>query len=151
MRIAITGAQSYTGRYVTQQLLAQGASVVNLTNHARNWNIPSDRITDKALKFDRAHLIESLRGCESLVQTYWVRFDDKLGLTRHQVTENSKMLVDCAKEAGVKKIVYTSHTQTSLDSPYDYIREKAKVEQHIRNSGLQWGIVKPCAIFGRTA
>lgn len=61
------------------------------------------------------------------------------------------MLVDCAKEAGVKKIVYTSHTQTSLDSPYDYIREKAKVEQHIKNSGLQWGIVKPCAIFGRTA
>lgn len=82
MRIAITGAQSYTGRYVTKQLLAQGASIVNLTNHARNWNIPSDRITDKALKFDRKHLVESLRGCESLVQTYWVRFDNKLGLTR---------------------------------------------------------------------
>jgi uncharacterized protein YbjT (DUF2867 family) len=61
------------------------------------------------------------------------------------------MLIDCAKEAGVKKIVYTSHTQTSLDSPFGYIREKAKVEDYIKKSGLKWGFVKPCAIFGKTA
>jgi len=68
-----------------------------------------------------------LRGCGALVQTYWVRFDNNLGISREQVTNSSKMLIDCAKEAGVKKIVYTSHTQTSLTSPYDYIREKAKI------------------------
>jgi nucleoside-diphosphate-sugar epimerase len=60
------------------------------------------------------------------------------------------MLIDCAKEAGVKKVIYTSHTQTSLDSPFPYIREKAKIEHHLKNSGLKWGIVRPCAIFGRT-
>jgi nucleoside-diphosphate-sugar epimerase len=151
MKIAITGAQSYTGRYVTQLMLAKGASVVNLTNHSRDWNIKSSNIVDRPLKFDRAHLVETLRGCESLVQTYWVRFDNTLGLTRDQVTQNSRMLIDCAREAGVKKIVYTSHTQTSANSPFDYIREKAKVEQYLKESGLKWGIVKPCAIFGRTA
>lgn len=50
------------------------------------------------------------------------RFDDYKGISRQQVIDNSKMLIDCAKKAGVKKIVYTSHTQTSLDSPYPYIR-----------------------------
>jgi nucleoside-diphosphate-sugar epimerase len=122
MKIAITGAQSYTGRYVTQLLLNKGAEIVNLTNHARDWNIKSNGIKDHPLRFERKHLVDSLRGCESLVQTYWVRFDNTLGLSREQVTENSKMLIDCAKEAGVKKIVYTSHTQTSLNSPFDYIR-----------------------------
>jgi uncharacterized protein YbjT (DUF2867 family) len=86
-----------------------------------------------------------------MVQTYWVRFDNTLGHTRDTVTNNSKMLIDCAKKAGVKKIIYTSHTQTSLDSPFPYISEKAKVEQYLRQSGLGYGIVKPCAIFGRTA
>ena len=59
-------------------------------------------------------------------------------------------MIDCAKEAGVKKVIYTSHTQTSLNSPFPYIREKAKVEDYLENSGLRWGIVKPCAIVGRT-
>jgi len=60
------------------------------------------------------------------------------------------MLIDCARKAGVQKIIYTSHTQTSIDSPFPYISEKAKVEQHLRESGISYGIVKPCAIFGRT-
>lgn len=47
-------------------------------------------------------------------------------------------------------MIYTSHTQTSLNSPFPYIREKAKVEEYLKNSGVKWGIVKPCAIFGRT-
>lgn len=151
MKIAITGAQSYTGRYVTELMLGRGAKIVNLTNHSRPWNIQSSNIIDRPLKFDRKQLIESLQGCETLVQTYWVRFDNTLGFSREQITNNSKMLVDCAKEAGVKKIVYTSHTQTSLNSPFDYIREKAKMEQYIKESGLRYGFVKPCAIFGRTS
>lgn len=86
MKIAITGAQSYTGRYVTRLLLNRNTTIINLTNHSRPWSIPSPLIIDKPLHFDRKHLVESLRGCEALVQTYWVRFDNKLGLSRDQVT-----------------------------------------------------------------
>jgi nucleoside-diphosphate-sugar epimerase len=82
MKIAITGAQSYTGRYVTELMLARGAHIVNLTNHSRPWNIQSTNVIDHPLKFDRKQLVQSLRGCEALVQTYWVRFDNTLGLSR---------------------------------------------------------------------
>ena len=64
--------------------------------------------------------------------------------------ENSKVLIDCAKAAGVKKVVFSSHTQTSLDSPLGYIRGKAQVEHYLRHSGLSYAIVKPCTIFGDT-
>lgn len=151
MKIAITGAHSFTGRYVAEKLLAKGATIINLTNHPnRSWKLASDRIIDQSLTFSRPHLVQTLKGCDALVQTYWVRFDDTLGVSRETVTNNSKLLIDCAKEAGVRKVVYTSHTQTSLESPFPYIREKARVEQHLQASGLEWGIVKPCAIFGRT-
>lgn len=151
MKVAITGAHSFTGRYVAEILLGKGASIVNLTNHPnRNWKIHSPRITDHQLLFQKEHLVNTLKGCDALVQTYWVRFDDTLGISRETVTQNSKLLIDCAREAGVKKVVFTSHTQTSVDSPFPYIREKAKVEKYLKESGLGWGIVKPCAIFGRT-
>jgi nucleoside-diphosphate-sugar epimerase len=151
MKVAITGAHSFTGRYVAELLLQKGFSIVNLTNHPnRPWKIHSPHIIDFPLSFEKEHLVNCLKGCDVLVQTYWVRFDDKLGVSRDTVTNNSKMLIDCAREAGVRKVVFTSHTQTSLDSPFPYIREKAKVEEYLKQSGLEWGIVKPCAIFGRT-
>lgn len=128
MRVAITGASSFTGRYVAEQLLSKGAEIVNLTNHPnRSWKIQSPKISNYPLTFTQEHLVQSLTGCDALVQTYWVRFDNTLGVDRQTVTHNSKMLIDCAKKAGVKKIVYTSHTQTSLDSPFPYIKEKAKI------------------------
>lgn len=151
MKIAITGAQSYTGRYVAELLLAKGKSILNLSNHSREWSIKSDRISNQPLKFEKDHLVQTLKGCDTLVQTYWVRFDNTLGVSRDQVTKNSKLLIDSAREAGVKKIIYTSHTQTSLDCPLDYIREKANIEKYLKESGLKWGIVKPCGIFGRSA
>jgi len=54
-------------------------------------------MTDVALTFQKEHLINALRGCDALVQTYWVRFDDALGIDRSQVTANSQLLIDCAK------------------------------------------------------
>ena len=54
MRVAITGAHSFTGRYVAEQLLAKGASILNLTNHPnRNWKISSPNIQDTALTFQK--------------------------------------------------------------------------------------------------
>jgi nucleoside-diphosphate-sugar epimerase len=50
MRVAITGASSFTGRYVAEQLLTKGAQIVNLTNHPnRSWKINSDRIRNESL------------------------------------------------------------------------------------------------------
>ena len=84
MKVAITGASSFTGRYVAEQLLSQaGISIVNLTNHPnRTWKIHSDRILDYPLTFEPQHLVKALQGCHALVQTYWVRFDNTLGVSR---------------------------------------------------------------------
>lgn len=51
---------------------------------------------------------------------------------------------------GVKKIVYVSHTNTSLNSRFEYIRGKAIVEDLVRKSGISYGIAKPCVIYGDT-
>jgi hypothetical protein len=78
-------------------------------------------------------MAKALEGADFLVASYWVRFDDYTGgITRNQVIANAKTLVDCAKFAGVKRYVYTSHTKTSVDYPVPYIAGKAVVEDYVR-------------------
>jgi nicotinamidase-related amidase len=68
-----------------------------------------------------------------MVGTYWVRFDDfKGGPTRSQVIENAKTLVDCARDAGVERYVYTSHTQSDINCHIPYIAGKANVEAYVK-------------------
>lgn len=64
--------------------------------------------------FDKPeNMTRALEGSEMFIATYWVRFDDfKGGPTRDQVVKNAMTLVDCAKQAGVDRYVYTSHTQS---------------------------------------
>jgi len=152
---AITGANSYTGRYISKILLAStdtNFKIRNLTNSPnRKHDLGEKAFETMPLAYhDTSQMAKILEGTDVLFNTYWVRYNDYKGITREQSIQNSKNIVDAAKMAGVKKIVYSSHTQTSLDSPLQYIRGKAEVEQYIRESGLEYGFVKPCCIFGDT-
>jgi len=62
------------------------------------------------------------------------------------------MLVDCAKQAGVDRYVYTSHTQSDVNCHIPYISGKARVEAYVKEQFKnKHGIIKPCTIFGDTA
>ena len=51
----------------------------------------------------------------------------------------------------MKRIVFSSHTQATTDSPYEYIAGKAEACEALRNSGIpSYAIVRPCGIFGDT-
>src|SRR3989442_12207259 len=69
----VTGAFSYTGRYIAERLLALGQPVRTLT---RRPPARSDGgIEGAPLDFaDRDGLVDALRGATTLYNTYWVRF-----------------------------------------------------------------------------
>jgi NADH dehydrogenase len=56
--------------------------------------------------------------------------------------------VDAAKAAGVTRYVYISGVGADLDSPKHWFRFKALAEQHLRDSGLEWTIVRPSWVYG---
>ena len=132
-------------------MLDQNFKIRNLTNSPNRKHDLGDEIKPVAFNYhDKNLLAKDLEGCEIMFNTYWVRFNDFKGITRSMSIQNSKNIVDAAKMAGVKKMIYSSHTQTDVNSPLDYIRGKAEVEEYLKLSGMEYGIVKPCAIFGDT-
>ena len=113
-KVAVTGAFSYTGRYLTRMLLARGHDVVNLTNHPkRAHGFSADelrRVETRPLDFsDPAALGGALEGVDQLHCTYWIRF--AVGDDSHaRAAARLGGLWELARLAGVRKVVFTSHT-----------------------------------------
>jgi uncharacterized protein YbjT (DUF2867 family) len=144
----VTGAFSYTGGFIARRLLDDGRRVRTLTNHPRR---PGAQVLDvdvAPLQFtDRAALVESFRGAEVLYNTYWVRFRHG-GIGFGDAVANTRILMSAAAEAGVRKVVHISVSNPSVDSHLDYYAGKARTEEIVRESGLQWAVVRPTLIFG---
>jgi uncharacterized protein YbjT (DUF2867 family) len=145
----VTGAFGYTGRYITGRLLESGRNVKTLTGHPNRPNPFGDRIDVAPLDFgERRALTEHLRGATTLYNTYWVRFP-RGDITFERAVANSEILIRAASDAGVRRIVHVSITNPSKDSPFEYFRGKARVEEMIRDSGLGYSIVRPTVVFGK--
>jgi NADH dehydrogenase len=148
MKIAVTGAFSYTGKYVAKRLLDKGEEVITLTNHPNRPNPFNGKIKAFPLDFSNpAELENNLRGADALVNTYWVRFD-KGANTQPKAVENTKVLVNAAVNAGVRRIVHISIANPSADSPLPYYWGKAANEKAVIDSGLSYAILRPTVLVG---
>jgi uncharacterized protein YbjT (DUF2867 family) len=145
----VTGAFGFSGKYITERLLAAGHNVRTLTNSFNRENPFHGRVMAYPYNLnDRKKLIESLSGASVLYNNYWVRFNHR-NFSYAQAVENSLKLFDAAKQAGIKRIVHISITNPSLDSPFEYFSGKAKLEKAIIESGLSYAILRPAVLFGK--
>ena len=143
----MTGAFSYSGRFVASQLLERGRDVRTLTNHPRPDEPLASRIPTYPLDFsDDAALVTALTGSDTLYNTYWVRAPHG-DLTHEVAVQNTRRLIDAARRAGVRRIVQTSIANPTA-STTSYYRGKTALEEAVRSAGLSYGIVRPTLLFG---
>ena len=147
MKIAVTGAFSYSGKYIAKRLLARGEEVITLTGHPNRPDPFNGKIKTYPLDFDEASMTKSLQGVDVLVNTYWVRFD-KGENTQPRAVENTRKLVNAAKAAGVKRMVHISIANPSADSHLPYYWGKAANEKAVIESGMAYAILRPTVLVG---
>jgi uncharacterized protein YbjT (DUF2867 family) len=144
----VTGALSFTGKYLTERLLAQGKQVRTLTGHPQNPNPFGDQVTVFPYHFDDyGALVKTLEGVSTFYISYWIRFAHGQ-MTFDRAVENTKMLFRAAKDAGVRRVVYISISNPSEDSPLPYFKGKAGLERALQESGLSYAILRPTVLFG---
>jgi NADH dehydrogenase len=149
MRIAVTGAFGYSGRYIAQRLLKAGHNVVTLTNSLKRDNPFGEQVQAFPFQFDQpAQLTKSLEGVDVLINTYWVRFDHRL-FTHSQAVANTKVLFQAAKNAGVRRIVHVSITNPDIHSNLPYFSGKAELESALTSLGVSYCILRPTVLFGK--
>ena len=144
----VTGAFSYTGKYIARRLLAEGHTLRTLTGRPRPDDPLASEIEGFPLDFSNtAALTDAMRGADTLYNTYWIRFE-RGAVTFEQAVENSLALIAAAVDAGVRRIVHVSAMSASPASPLAYFRGKGLVEEAIHASGLSYGILRPSLVFG---
>ncbi|MDI6782917.1 MAG: NAD(P)H-binding protein [bacterium] len=145
----VTGAFGYTGKYITQRLLALDKQVRSLTGHSERENPFGARVSIFPFNFNnKTELVSSLTGATTIYNSYWIRFPYK-SLTYDQAVENTKILINAAEEAGVHKFVHISITNASEESPLPYFKGKGLLEKALISSKLSYAIIRPTVIFGK--
>jgi len=145
----VTGSFGYIGRYITQKLISSGKQVKTITTHPDKPNPFGDDVKAYPYSFDNPELlINILKGCDTLFNTYWVRFDYGTS-SFEKALKNTKILFDSAKKSGIKRIVHISVTNPSESDALPYYRGKALQEKMLRELGISYSIIRPTLVFGK--
>jgi NADH dehydrogenase len=144
----VTGAFGYIGKHISKALLEAGRTVRTITTHPGKPNPFGPAVEAFPYRFgDPDRLTRTLRGAETLYNTYWIRFSFD-GQTYEQALQNTETLFRCARQAGVARIVHIGVTGATLDSTLPYYRGKALQESILKASGVPFSIVRPSLVFG---
>ncbi len=144
----VTGAFSFTGKYIAKKLIERGRNIKTFTNRVEKKTLLDNSIIAVPYYFNELDkLQEEMKGCEYFYNTYWIRFPYK-GITFDKAIEDTKKLIGAAKEVKVKKFLHISITNASENSDLLYFRGKGIIERLIIESGLSYGIVRPAVVFG---
>jgi NADH dehydrogenase len=147
-RVAVTGSFGFTGRALTERLLAAGHDVVTLSRRSGAGDPLATRITVRPLEATKPdELTASLAGVETLFNTYWLRFPRR-GQTFEAAVARSAVLLAAAREAGVRRVVHVSVVNATADAETPYVRAKAALESVVRSAGMEWVIVRPTLTYG---
>jgi dihydroflavonol-4-reductase len=116
MKIFLTGATGFIGHHVAKALAAEGASLRLLTRKSSNLanleGIPGETVIGDLS--DPASLKSSLAGIDAVVHVaadYRLWIPDPAAMYRANV-DGTRELLRLAREAGVKRFVYTSSVAT---------------------------------------
>jgi uncharacterized protein YbjT (DUF2867 family) len=144
----VTGAFSYTGAHIARLLLAAGRRVRSLSRSPDPSHPLAPEVEFALLDFSRPDaLADALAGAETFYNTYWMRFP-RGGRTFDHAVENTRVLIEAAKRAGVRRVVQITVANAAADSPVPYFRAKAAVERIVAGCGIPHAIVRPTLTFG---
>jgi NADH dehydrogenase len=135
MKIAITGGAGFVGRHLAERF--EAADIVAVS---RRTGVDIE---------DVEALTKALEGCE--VVAHCAGINREIGKQTYQKVhiDGTRAVVEAAQRAGVKRIVMLSFLRARPDCGSPYHESKWAAEELIRNSGLDYTILKAGMIYGR--
>ncbi|MCP4134158.1 MAG: NAD(P)H-binding protein [bacterium] len=144
----VTGAFGYSGKYIAKRLLDKGYIVKTATNSYNRKNDFGNAIEAFPFNFKNpGELARNLEGTTVLYNTYWIRFNHTK-FSHSEAVDNTQILFEAAKKAGVERIVHVSITNPSEGSDLEYFNSKAYLEKELIHSGISYTILRPAVLFG---
>lgn len=151
MNIAITGASGFVGSHLAQALLARGHSVVAVARGIRKseLELSSQRLTWFASDLsDAGQLAQAFEGCDAVAHCAGINreIDDQTYEKVHVC--GTRNVLDAARAAGVPRIAMLSFLRARPNCGSAYHESKWAAEEMLRQSGLDFTVIKAGMIYG---
>ena len=140
MRVHVTGASGFLGRHVVPRLIGDGHEVTALVRSATAAGVVRE--------LGAVPLPGDLDDPASVDEAFAASGADVLANLASLGFGHAPIVVSAAEEAGLRRAVFISTTAifTTLDAASKKVRQAA--EDTIRESTLDWTILRPTMIYG---
>src|SRR5689334_14688928 len=144
MRVAITGASGFVGSHLAERLASEGHEVVRLVRRPRaneeGFVVSLDNVEQLATAFANCRAVAHCAGINREIHS---------DTFAHVHVEGTRNVVEAARRAGVEKIVLMSFLRARPDCDSGYHESKWAAEEIVRESGLDYTIIKSGVVYGR--
>ncbi len=146
MRLAVTGGTGFVGSHLIDAALAGGHEIVALTRRAQP---PKDRVTWVSGDLHTGAALETLVDSADAVihAAGLITASDAAAFDKANV-EGTLAMLAAATAGGVRRFVHVSSLAAREPKLSLYGASKARSEELVHGSGLDWGIVRPPAVYG---
>lgn len=154
MKVLVAGGTGFVGTALVRELTAHSHEVSVLTRSPADADLPAEveRIAIDLTSADANAVREALAGHDAVVNLVALSplFTPGGGNEMHQTVHlgGTEALVTAAEAAGVSRFIQMSALGADPDGNTHYIRAKGHAEAVVRDSSLDWVIVRPSVVFG---
>jgi NADH dehydrogenase len=152
MDVLVTGGTGFVGTHLCRELDDRGHDVTALSRHPEGADLPETVETAVGDVTAIDSIRDVIEGRDAVVNLVALSplFKPKGGDQRHfevhlQGTEN---VVEAAEQAGVEYVLQLSALGAGTDGSTAYIRSKGEAEAVVRNSSVEYTVVRPSVVFG---
>ena len=148
-RVFLTGGSGFVGGAVLRELVGRGYGVNALVHRE-----PLDQVGDvRSIRgglFDAAALEVGMADAQAVIHLVGIIEEDvRRGITFDRMHfEGSQRVIDAASRVGVRRFVLMSANGVRPDAVSNYHRSNWRAETYLRESGLDWTIIRPSMIHG---
>ncbi len=149
MRIAIIGATGFVGSHLVPHLVAQGHGVVAVSRSGRRLEWWDPAVETRAADVATGEgMSAAVAGADAVV--HLVAIPREAGGRRFETVnvDGVRRAVAATEAAGIRRFVHLSVLGVAEDADLAYLHSKWRGEQIVRESGLDWVVLRPSLMFG---
>ena len=153
MRVLVLGASGFIGSAVTARLAADGHSVVAASRGRGRVGLAT--VERLHLDVSRATAIGDwltpLRGIDAVVNCAGTLQDAPGNSTYGVHVAGIAALYEACERVGILRVVHVSAVGVDKETPSAFSRTKRTAEEDLRSRDLDWVILRPSVVIGRSA
>lgn len=152
MKIAITGGTGFVGKHLARKLVAEGHEVVLISRGADHRDTSTLKLPRTSFRpvgtNNVTALTEAFKGCDAVAHCAGINRELGTQTFAEVHVRGTQLVVEAACKAGIKRIAFMSFLRARPDCGSKYHESKWAAEEIIRDSGLEYTILKAGVIYG---